>query len=476
MRDYDFTIIGSGYGGFIPALRLSESGFSVVVLEKGKKFAQADFKQSYSPAYFRDLYDCYYTSDYQAFFTTARTLGGGSVLNAGASVKAPSETFEATREGKRLWPTSISRKTLEPYYATVERELGIRQIKWEEVSKVGGKFAKILTEAGLSCDRVAFNFEDCLQCGYCQAGCKFGRKNTGVNTYIAKSRLLGAEYITGATVVQIVKRGDWFEVIYRQGWREKKVRSARVILAAGTLANVKILNDSRASLPAISNMLGKRFNTSGALSFLIELAEADPTYFCYMGQTNPGVYSYEHWDAHRIALHATTVPLAVLGAVPLRYPGEQPGLITGEDFKHRVNSLFPHKVIGGAVHGLLNHTGTVRVVGGRLRIEYETSDELRRYVHTAYKLLKKMCDQAGAKLLLTGHDSEFDLSTTLVLGTCAMADSAEAGVVDQAGQVYGCPGLFITDGSTIPASLGVNPYFTIAANAERLAAEIIAAH
>jgi choline dehydrogenase-like flavoprotein len=71
---YDFAIIGSGYGGFIPALRLIEKGFSVVALEKGKEFADTDFKQSYSPTYFRKLYDCYYTDDFQTFFTTAAII------------------------------------------------------------------------------------------------------------------------------------------------------------------------------------------------------------------------------------------------------------------------------------------------------------------------------------------------------------------------------------------------------------------
>lgn len=471
---YDFAIVGSGYGGFIPALRLTEQGFSVIVLEKGKEFADADFKQSYSPAYFRKLYDCWYTSDYAAFFTTARILGGGSVLNAGASIRTPPEAFDIRKNGKRLWPQSITRAALEPYYDLVQKELRIRQISWNEVSKAGGKFAAILSAAGLTCERASFNFESCVQCGYCQAGCRFGRKITGVSTYIEKSRRLGAQYMTGATVLRIAKRRDRFEVFYRKGWCEKVVRAARVILAAGTLGNVQILHNSRGLLPALSDRVGERFNTSGALSFLLELPDPDPEYFCYMGQTNPGIYNYDFWDSHRVVLHATTVPLAVLGAIPLRRPGEPPVLMSGTKFKQRVDELFPHKVVGGAVHGVLNYTGTVRVARGGVKIEYEWAPELKTYVSAVYGLLSRICQRAGVGMLLTGDQRPFDMSTTLVLGTCSMADSIEQGVVDPEGNVFNCPGLYITDGSVIPASLGVNPYFTIAANAERLSAAIIA--
>lgn len=471
---YDFAIIGSGYGGFIPTLRLAEAGFSVVVLEKGKAFADSDFKQSYSPAYFRKLYDCWYTSDYQAFFTTSRVLGGGSVLNAGASIKAFSEAFDAYKDGKRLWPQSISRATLGPYYDMVQKELGIRQISWDEVSKAGGKFASILSNAGHACERASFNFQNCLQCGFCQAGCRFGRKNTGVTTYIEKSRRLGAKFVTDATVQRIAKRKDWFEVFYQKGWREKTVRARRVILAAGTFGNVQILHNSRGFLPTLSDRIGTRFNTSGSLSFFLELPTPDHDYFCYMGQTNPGIYSYDFWDEHRIVLHATTVPLAVLGAVPLRRAGEPPNLFGGADFKQRVNSLFPHKIVGGAVHGLLSHTHSVRAVNGSLKIDYGWTREVRDYVSKVYRLLSDISTKAGVNLLLTSNETTFDMSTTLVLGTCSMADSIEDGVVDPEGRVFNCPGLYITDGSVIPASLGVNPYFTIAANAERLSSAIIA--
>lgn len=471
---YDFAIIGSGYGGFIPALRLAEAGFSVVVLEKGKAFADSDFKQSYSPAYFRKLYDCWYTSDYQAFFTTSRILGGGSVLNAGASIKAPPESFEAVKDGKRLWPQSISRLTIDPYYDIVQKELGIRQIGWEEVSKAGGKFASILNDAGHSFERAAFNFQNCIQCGFCQAGCRFGRKNTGVTTYIEKSLAFGAKYVTQADVQRIERKQDQFDVVFRKSGREKTIRAKRVILAAGTFGNVQILHNSRGFLPTLSDRIGDRFSTSGSLSFFFELPEPDPEYFCYMGQTNPGIYSYDLWDEHRVVLHATTVPLAVLGAVSLRRPDEIPALLHGDDFKHKVKTLFPNKIVGGAVHGLLNHAGTVRAANGGLKIEYHWAPELDRYVSNANTLLTEIAAKAGVHLLVTSDKTTFDMSTTLVLGTCSMADCIEDGVVDPDGKVFNCRGLYITDGSVIPASLGVNPYFTIAANAERLAEAIIA--
>lgn len=472
-RIYDFAIIGSGYGGFIPALRLAEAGFSVLVLEKGSAWADSDFKQSYSPAYFRKLYDCWYTADYKAFFTTASILGGGSVLNAGASIKAPAEAFEARRDGKRLWPQGISRSTFEPYYDRVQKELSVRQISWDEVSKAGGKFASILNDAGLSCERASFNFRNCVQCGFCQAGCRFGSKVTGVTTYIEKSRRLGAKYVTNATVVRIAKHHDWFEVNFRKGWRERAVRARRVILAAGTLGNVQILHSSRGFLPTLSDRIGSRFNTSGSLSFFFELPEPDHDYFCYMGQTNPGIYSYDFWDHHRIVLHATTVPLAVMGAVPLRRSGEPVSLIGGADFKKKVDSLFPHQIVGGAVHGLLDHTGTVRPVNGNIKVDYGSSPELRQYLSLVYSLLADVCKKSGVKLLLTSNETTFDMSTTLLLGTCSMADSIDDGVVNPEGQVFNCTGLYITDGSVIPGSLGVNPYFTIAANAERLSEAII---
>ncbi|MFN2501939.1 MAG: hypothetical protein ABR530_08010 [Pyrinomonadaceae bacterium] len=120
----------------------------------------------------------------------------------------------------------------------------------------------------------------------------------------------------------------------------------------------------------MSSRIGDRFSTSGSLSFFFELPERDPEYFCYMGQTNLGIYTYDLWDEHRIVLHATTVPLAVMGAVPMRRADQRPRLSGGEDFGRMLDTLFPHKIVGGAVHGLPDHTGRVYCANGSLKIDY----------------------------------------------------------------------------------------------------------
>lgn len=113
--------------------------------------------------------------------------------------------------------------------------------------------------------------------------------------------------------------------------------------------------------------------------------------------------------------------------------------------------------------------------------EYDAQHQTRinRELHFYGRIVRssalvETCRKSNAKLLLTGSNAPFDLSTTLLLGTCAMSDSIESGVVDAEGAVWNCPGLYIADGSCISASLGVNPYFTIAANAERITEAIIA--
>ncbi|MGH9338867.1 MAG: GMC family oxidoreductase N-terminal domain-containing protein [Acidobacteriota bacterium] len=430
---YDFAIVGSGYGGCISALRLTEAGFSVILVEQGCHWEPKHFKQSYSPHYLNKLYyDSTYTNDFSAFFRTAKVLGGGSILNAGASLEAPAEAFQTRLGDRLLWPPSVTKATLTPFYETVRKKLGIKVIPEADVSKSGRKFAEICHRAGLNSQKVAFNFQDCLQYGFCQAGCKFGRKVTAWDAYGQPAQANGAKILIGAKVVEIGKNKDRFRIAVRSKWRTQTIQSQRVILAAGTIGNVRILENSRRFLPTLSNRVGEQFTASGSLTFFFELSEADPDYFCFMGQTNPGIYCFNYWSRHRMVLHAVAVPHALMGALVTN--GQEGSMwdTSGRTFAGQLETLFPHKIVGGALHGI------PQAVGRLVKVN-------RNWTHP---------------------QTIFDRSSTLILATCSMADNIDHGVVNPDGEVFGCPGLYINDGSVIPSSLGVNPYLTIAANAE----------
>src|SRR5436305_756796 len=161
----DVCIVGSGFGGAITAYRLAElyraasaDASSILVLERGRRFGHTDFKQSMHIDHLSDVYMLIQGQGAQV--VTASAVGGGSNLYLAASLRAPRETFERRdrRPGdgseRRMWPTAISRATLNPYYARAEHGLRVERPGWDEVSMSGGVWAATLHHAGHTCDRV----------------------------------------------------------------------------------------------------------------------------------------------------------------------------------------------------------------------------------------------------------------------------------------------------------------------------------
>ena len=106
----------------------------------------------------------------------SRVLGGGSVTNDKIHHRAPSEVFEYEDEdlSKKSRLDGINRQTLNPYYSEVEKLLSIKQLGWDNVSMIGGNFARLFADAGMSCEPCNFNVGDgCVHCGYCESGCTF---------------------------------------------------------------------------------------------------------------------------------------------------------------------------------------------------------------------------------------------------------------------------------------------------------------
>jgi choline dehydrogenase-like flavoprotein len=465
----DVVVVGSGFGGAIPALRLAESGRKVVVLEKGQRRTAKDFRQSWDLRYLYELYTYIQPKDQSVFFRYAKVLGGGSVLFSGACLRPPREVFDYVdpRNDYKVWPKEITRAILDPYCEIIEQKLQITQVSWDEVPKSGGVWAKMLDNAGYTCDRGRFNYVDCQQCGFCQTGCLFDRKITLAHTYIPEAEQLGAEFRTECEAWTLKPVDGGYLVTYKDKYGNMlEIQGEQVILAGSAIETPAILLRSKNSLPKLSDQVGLNLNNNGDVGFYYSLPSdwAYPFYH-YKGRDNAGVISYAFWQDHRISIHAGSPPPGVISAIDIHRPGE---LAWGLEHKHFMQQIYANRMIGGLVIGLIPGFGILSINNsGFPRVEFPMTDILKNYIARVEQVLLEIGAANKAELLMTTREG-YEYGDAHPLGTCRMGYSPDVAVVDPYGEVYNYPNLFVTDSSTIPGGTGINPALTIAANAERI--------
>ena len=206
----DVLIAGSGFGGAITAFRLAElyhaagaDPRAIVVLERGRRFKHTDFRQSMDVGHLSSVYNLIQGSGAQ--IVAANAVGGGSNLYLAASLRSPTETFERRdrRPGdgpeRRMWPSQISRRSLDPHFALAEAGLRVNRPTWDQVSKSGGLWARTLAVSGHTCDRVplAISPKRCVNAKWCHTGCIFGAKNSLITNYLPSAERLGARIRPG---------------------------------------------------------------------------------------------------------------------------------------------------------------------------------------------------------------------------------------------------------------------------------------
>src|SRR5207248_637656 len=173
----DVVVIGSGFGGAIPAYYLSAAGARVVILERGPRLATEDFTQDLRLDTYTRIVDLINGTGMNV--VAGNCVGGGSVVYFAASLRAPSFVFERQGTlGHRLWPASITRRALDRYYHRVERVLPVAQQDWDEISYAGGLWAAACANAGHTCNPlpVAVDLRQCTSCNWMLNGCTFGAK------------------------------------------------------------------------------------------------------------------------------------------------------------------------------------------------------------------------------------------------------------------------------------------------------------
>ena len=513
--DCDFAVIGSGFGGSVSALRLSEKGYRVAVLEQGKRWAKEDFaKTSWDLRKFfweprLGLHGIMQMTQLRdVFFLHGAGVGGGSLVYANTLLQPPRAAFDDPQWVGQDWASSLL-----PHYETAKRMLGAvpsacivetdRLLKkvaddmgrgqtWHRAT-VGvyfGEPGKTVTDPffeGRGPDRTG-----CTMCGGCMIGCRVGAKNSLDYNYLHLAERLGATIHPESRVVDVrarpVAEGGGYELTIEKstGVRHPRrtMRARGVVAAAGSFGTVDLLMRSkeRGSLPRISAQLGDYLRTNSEAILAVRSRQKDVDHSKGIAITS-GVYVDDRTHVEVVRYPEGSDTMAMLATVltddgpiiPRWMRWAKNVALRPREFLRTLNPVGSAK--GGAILLVMqpvdNHMKYVlrrrRFAPWRRKLDSDrgTNKPTPTYIPLANEVARRMAKEMDG-IPQSGIIEVFlDKATTAhILGGCPMGLTPETGVVDTEMRLFGYENFYVTDGSIVPANLGVNPSLTITALAE----------
>lgn len=512
-RDADVLVVGSGFGGAVSALRLAEKGYSVVVLEQGKRYRTEDFpptnwtlgKYLWAPAL--GLHGIQVLSFFRHVTVLhGRGVGGGSLVYANTLVQPADDVFRGPDWGGDDWPARLA-----PRFREARRMLGatpcpgvgradelLREIGRDlgvgdgfRVHDVGVYFG----EPGVAVPDPYFGGEGpqrtgCTRCGACMIGCPVGAKNTLDKNYLWLAERLGARIVPETQAVAIRAEGGGYAVETRalSGGGRRTWRAGRVVVSGGVLGTVKLLHRSRAlgGLPRLSGRLGHFVRTNSEAILAADAPARAPTLSDHVAITS-GLQADADTHVEMVRFNEGSDALFWLTA-PLREGRSRlPGLlrVLGGVLRHPFRFLAGLWPLGRARRTAI--VLAMQSTPGHLELEYRTGGGAGRLasrlpageaapvasIPVAEEIAHRLARRLGGGAWTTWPDVALGAPVTAhVLGGCRMAAGPDEGVVGWDGEAFGHPGLYVVDGSVVPVNLGVNPSLTITALAEHIMAGI----
>ena len=522
---YDYVIIGSGFGGSVSAMRLTEKGYSVLVLERGRRFEDKDFpKTNWNLPKFLWLPALRCFGIFQMTFLNGQLalhgsgVGGGS-LTYGNVLMEPDERLFQSPAWKHLadWKT-----LLQPHYQTARRMLGVRQNpklwfadeKMKEIAQELGRgdtfhatdVGVYFGESGKEGQIVTDPFFDgegperagCIHCGGCMVGCRHNAKNTLTKNYLYFAEKKGAQVIPEVTVSDVRPisslleeqgPGVRYEIIFRSTTNpfgiEQTVRTRNVIVAAGALGTVQLLfrcRDVKKSLHRISLKLGDNIRTNsenimGVTSrdkhidhskgiAISSIFQADDVTRIEPVRYSDGSSFIRLMSApHVVGNSAAARALKTIGEV-IRHPLD---FLYAKFFSHwaRYTTILVIMQVEENLTRIRLGRNLFTLFKQGLVIKPDTNNPPPNQIPIGNRVTRRLAGMTNGIPQAAFTDSLFSFPTTAhLMGGVPFGRTDEEGVIDLDFQVFNYPGLYVIDGSVMPANPGVNPSLTITALAE----------
>ncbi len=516
----DYVVIGSGFGGSVSAMRLVDKGYSVLVLERGKRYRDEDFgpnwqvwKYLWAPA-LRCFGILQISVLKHGIILHGSGVGGGSLGYANVLEVPDDRLFEA-----KAWHELADWKTiLKSHYETAQRMLGVTTnpkespvdaLLKEIAAGLGQSESFRPTQVGVFFGPEGQEVPDpyfggegpprrgCDFCGACMVGCRNNGKNTLPKNYLYFAEKWGARIQPEAEVEDIrllspgQPDGARYEVVYRRptAWvfkRKHTVRARNVVLSAGVLGTLKLLfraRDVTRSLPNISPRLGEmvRTNSEALLGVMARNREVDYSKgiaitSIFRGDEVTRIEPVRYPDG-------SSFMRILVGPLIPRQSNTPIRLIRSilEVVRHPMDYLHAWVLPGWAYRTTI--LLVMQTVDNRLRLqpgrsifslfkrglvsEPDVEEMVPPRVDIAHRVTRELAEKTGGIAGASISESLLDMETTAhILGGCPFGRNADEGVLSLDCQVHNYPGLYVVDGSIVPANPGVNPSLTITALSE----------
>ncbi len=518
--DFDVIVIGSGFGGSVSALRLTEKGYKVAVLEAGARFRDEDFPENswdVKRYLFRPEVGCYGIQRIDALkdclIVSGAGVGGGSLVYAN-TLYEPLDAFYSDPSWSHItdWKSELA-----PYYEQAKRMLGVVEnplktpadaVMKQVAEEMGVGETYHPTPVGVFFGGPGQTHHDtipdpffggagpdrvpCQACGECMTGCRHNSKNTLAKNYLYLAESRGARVMPLTTVTQVSPLPDGgYEIQARFTKAKRDTPAARrtftaeqVIVSAAALGTQRLLHRMKdeGHLPHLSDRLGYLARTNSE-SILGAIAPSDSTIDYSRGVAiTSSFHPDEHTHIEPVRYGKGSNFMSLLQTVLTDDDGPDPRWKTWlkemwaqrsnvkelYDFKHwseRTVIVLVMQTVDNSIT-----TFTKKIPGTDKR--YLTSKQGHgtpnpTWIPVANRVVRRIAEIVGGTPGGSIGEPFNRPLTAHFIGGCTIGDSPETGVIDPYQRVYGHPGLHIVDGSAISANLGVNPSLTITAQAER---------